>query len=113
MLDGLGYFFRSENDGLRIMEKSKMVMKNVKKNDLYMLEGSSIHVSVVIPIISQVDRNKLWHLKLGHMSFKGMQEVSKQGLLCGDKIHELEFNENYIFGNAHKSKFTKGIHVAK
>lgn len=59
MLDSLGYFFRSENDDLRIMEKFKMVMKNVKKNDFYMLEGSSIPVSVVIPIISKVDRNKL------------------------------------------------------
>lgn len=59
MLDSLGYFFRSENDGLRIMEKSKMVMKNVKKNDFYMLEGSSIPVSVVIPVIYEVDRKQV------------------------------------------------------
>ena len=42
-----------------------------------------------------------------------MQELSKQGLLCGDNIGELDFCENCIFGKAHRSKFPKGMHVSK
>ena len=40
MLDGMGYSFKSENSGLKIMNETEMVMKRVKKNDLYVLEGS-------------------------------------------------------------------------
>ena len=42
-----------------------------------------------------------------------MQELSKQGLLCGDKIDELYFCDNCIFGKAHRSKFLKGMHISK
>ena len=64
-----------------------------------MLEGSLVSVSAAMPAISDVDRTVLWHLRLGHMSIRGMQELSKKGLLCGDKIDELDFCENCIFGN--------------
>lgn len=40
-----------------------------------------------MPAVSDIDITKLWHLKLEHMSVKGMQELSKQGLLSHDKIH--------------------------
>ena len=50
---------------------------------------------------------------LGCISVKGMQKLNKQGLFCGDKIHELELSENDIFGRAHWSKFTKGLHTSK
>ncbi|KAH9697399.1 hypothetical protein KPL71_023589 [Citrus sinensis] len=113
MLDGMGYSFKSENSGLKIMKGTEMVMKGVKKNGLYVLEGSSVPGSAAMPAVSDVNRTMLWHLRLGHMSIRGMQELSKQGLLCGDNIDELDFCENCIFGKAHRSKFTKGIHVSK
>ncbi|KAH9762289.1 hypothetical protein KPL70_000762 [Citrus sinensis] len=113
MLDGMGYHFKSENSGLKIMKGTEMVMKGVKKNGLYVLEGSSMPGSVAMPAVSDVNITMLWHLRLGHMSIRGMQELSKQGLLCGDNIDELDFCENCIFGKAHRSKFTKGIHVSK
>lgn len=68
---------------------------------------SSLHIAI------DVDKIKLWHLRLGHMNVKGMQELSKQGLLCGDKIKELEFCENCIFGKAHGTKLDKGLHKSK
>lgn len=34
MLDGLGYFFKSDNGGLRIMKGTELVMKGVKNNGL-------------------------------------------------------------------------------
>ena len=59
------------------MKGTEMIMKGVKKNGLYMLEGSSVPVSAAISIVSDVDRTMLWYLRLGHMSTKGMQELSK------------------------------------
>ncbi|KAH9800568.1 hypothetical protein KPL71_000711 [Citrus sinensis] len=113
MLDGMGYSFKSENGGLKIMNGTEIVMKGVKKNGLYVLEGSSVPGTAAMPVVSDVNRTMLWHLRLGHMSIRGMQELSKQGLLCGDNIDELDFCENCIFGKAHRSKFTKGMHVSK
>ncbi|KAH9680375.1 Integrase catalytic domain-containing protein [Citrus sinensis] len=113
MLDSMGYCFKSEYGGLKIMKGTEMIMKGVNKNGLYVLEGSSVPVSAAMLVVSDVDRTMLWHLKLGHMSIRGMQALSKQGLLSGDRIDELDFSENCIFGKAHRSKFPKGMHISK
>ena len=47
------------------------------------------------------------------MSMKGLQELEKQGLLCGDKISNLDFCENCVFGKTHSAKFPKGVHMSK
>lgn len=51
LLDGLGYFFRSKNGGLKIIKRIEVVIKGVKKHDLYVLEGSSISVSTAILVV--------------------------------------------------------------
>ncbi|KAH9763605.1 hypothetical protein KPL70_001228 [Citrus sinensis] len=113
MLDSMRYCFKYENGGLKIIKGTEMIMKGVKKNGLYVLEWSSVPVSAVMPAVSDVDRTMLWHLRLSHMSIRGIQELSKQGLLCGDRIDELDFCENCIFDKAHRSKFPKGMHISK
>lgn len=47
------------------------------------------------------------------MSVKGLEELDRQGLLCGHKINSLEFCENCIFGKADRAKFPKGVHISK
>ncbi|KAH9669014.1 hypothetical protein KPL70_021617 [Citrus sinensis] len=113
MLDSLGYFFKSRIGGLEIRKGTEIVMKGVKENGLYVLQGSSVPVQEGVSAVSEEDRTKLWHLRLGHMSIKGLQELSKQGLLGGDRIQQLEFCENCIFGKSHRSKFNKGEHMSK
>ncbi|KAH9681558.1 CCHC-type domain-containing protein [Citrus sinensis] len=81
MLDSLGYFFKSRSGGLEIRKGIEIVMKRVKENGLYVLQGSSVPIQEGISAVSEEDRTKLWHLRLGHMSIKGLQELSKQGLL--------------------------------
>ena len=108
MLDSTWYFFKFENSGLKIMKRTEMVMKGIKKNGLYILEGSSVLVSTIMTTISELDRTMLWHLRPDHMSIRGMQKLSIQGLLCGDKIIELDLCENCIFSKAHMSNLLKG-----
>lgn len=115
MLDSSRYFFKSYHSSLKIMKNTDVVMKSVKKNGLYALEGLFVTMLSTLHIEPNVDKAKLWHLRLGHINTKGMQELSKQGLMYvyGDKIKELDFCENYIFGKAHRVKFEKGLHKAK
>ncbi|KAH9659867.1 hypothetical protein KPL70_024018 [Citrus sinensis] len=113
MLDNLRYFFKSRSGGLEIRKGTELVMKRVKENGLYVLQGSSVPVLEGVSAVSEEAKTKLWHLRLGHMSIKGLQELSKQGLLGEDRIQQLEFCENCIFGKSHRSKFNKGEHMSK
>ncbi|KAH9686485.1 Integrase catalytic domain-containing protein [Citrus sinensis] len=113
MLDSSCYIFKSDHEGLKVMKNSSIVMKGVKNNGLYMLEGSLVPMLSALHVISDVDKAKMWHLRLGHMSAKGLQELSKRGLLCGDKVEELKFCENCIFGKAHIMKFERELHKSK
>ncbi|KAH9781781.1 hypothetical protein KPL71_008610 [Citrus sinensis] len=113
MLDSSAYVFKSDHGGLKIMKNSSIVIKEVQNNRLYVLEGSSVPVLSSLHVSSDVDKAKMWHLRLGHMSAKSLQELSKRGLLCEDKVKELKFCENCIFGKAHRMKFERGLHKSK
>ncbi|KAK9190434.1 hypothetical protein WN943_019039 [Citrus x changshan-huyou] len=59
------------------------------------------------------DKTKLWHMRLGHMSQKGMKEQEKQGLFGHDQISQLEFCEKCVFGKATRLNFNTGKHETK
>ena len=52
-------------------------------------------------------------LGLGHMDEKGMQLLSKKGILFGVKIANLEFCEHCVMGKKHRLKFSRGAHITK
>ena len=55
-----------------------------------------------------MSRTELWHRRLGHVSEKGLVELCKQGLLCGDKVEKLNFSEYYVYDKAYRAKFGVG-----
>ena len=59
MLDSLGYFFKSESGGLEIRKGTEIVMKGVKENGLYVLQGSSVPIQEGTSAVSEEDRTKL------------------------------------------------------
>ncbi|KAJ4717199.1 Retrovirus-related Pol polyprotein from transposon TNT 1-94 [Melia azedarach] len=115
MLDNKGFSFQGEGGVLHVCKGSNVVLKGVKRGTLYFLQGSTLLSSVAVAS-SEIDKDnmtKLWHMRLGHMSARGMQILSKGDLLCGHKIKDLEFCEHCIFGKLHRSKFPKAIHRTK
>ena len=56
-----------------------MVLKGVQHGILYLLQGSTLSGSAVVASskIHKDDMIKLWHMRLGHMSERGMQTLSK------------------------------------
>ena len=93
---------------------SKDVYKGVKCSTLYVLQYSTLSCSAVVASseIQKDDMTKLWHMRPGHMSERGMQILSKADLLGGYKVN-LDFSEHCVFGKLHSSKFPKGIHITK
>ncbi|GJV27165.1 ubiquitin carboxyl-terminal hydrolase 12-like protein isoform X2 [Tanacetum coccineum] len=62
---------------------------------------------------SNSDLTKLWHMRLGHMSEKGMVILSKRGLLDNHKVANLEFCEHCVMGKQKRVSFSKAIHQTK
>ena len=55
----------------------------------------------------------MWHMRLGHISERGLQELSKNKLLGGDKLEPLEFCEQCAYGKVKRIKFETRIHQTK
>ncbi|KAK2985903.1 hypothetical protein RJ640_008119 [Escallonia rubra] len=101
---------------MRIMKGALIVMKGLKQNSLYLLQGSTVTGAAVAATSSSdidSDITKLWHIRLGHMSERGMDVLSKQGLLGSKKIGKLDFREHCVFGKQCKVKFSRTAHTTK
>ena len=54
----------------------------MRQGSLYILQGTTVTGEAnVVCNLSEDDQAKLWHMRLGHMSEKGMVMLSKRGLL--------------------------------
>uniref|UniRef100_UPI00144403F4 DDE-type integrase/transposase/recombinase n=1 Tax=Acinetobacter indicus TaxID=756892 RepID=UPI00144403F4 len=51
--------------------------------------------------------------RLGHVSDRGLKELGKQGLFGKDKLDDLEFCENCIYGKSTRVKFTRSTEVTR
>ncbi|KAK3037860.1 hypothetical protein RJ639_031220 [Escallonia herrerae] len=66
---------------MRIMKGTLVVMKGFKQNSLYLLQGSTVTGAAATTLSFDIDSDttKLWHMRLGHTSERGMIVLSKQG----------------------------------
>nr|GEU39227.1 putative polyprotein [Tanacetum cinerariifolium] len=86
---------------------------DLKKNFISLGETITGSASVSCSEKSNSDLTKLWHMRLGHMSEKGMGILSKRGLLDNHKVANLEFCEHCIIGKQKRVSFSKAIHQTK
>ncbi|KAK2414224.1 cysteine-rich RECEPTOR kinase [Trifolium repens] len=110
MFDGLGYSTRIERGVMRISHGALVIAKGSKMNGLYILEGSTVISNACVTSVENADITKLWHLRLGHVSERGLVELAKQGLLGKEKLNKLDFCDNCTLGKQHKVKFGVGVH---
>ncbi|KAK2965966.1 hypothetical protein RJ640_018321 [Escallonia rubra] len=84
-------------DTMSADEKEEMHVLELRKNliSLGMLDsdGYSYQATAAAASSSDIDSDatKLWHMRLGHMSERGMDVLSKQGLLGSKKTGDLDF----------------------
>ncbi|KAK3039652.1 hypothetical protein RJ639_027243 [Escallonia herrerae] len=79
------------------------------------LRGSTVRGTAATTTSSDIDSDttKLWHMRLGHMSERGMDMQSKQGLLGSKKIWKLDSCEHCVFGKQCRVKFSRVVHTTK
>ena len=86
-----------------------VVMKGNMENGLYVLQGSTvIGLAVTVEEITNM-KPLLWHKHLGHVSERGLNELTKQGLLSKEKLGKLPFCASYSF-RKFQLKFNKVVH---
>ncbi|KAK3022873.1 hypothetical protein RJ639_045963 [Escallonia herrerae] len=114
-LDSNGCSYRAAGGVMRIMKGALVVMKGLKQNSLYLLQRSTVTGAATTASSSDIDSDttKLWHMHLGHMSERGMDVQSKQGLLGSKKIEKLDFYKHCVFGKQCRVKFSRAVHTTK
>ena len=114
-LDANGCKFSAEGGVLKVSKGALVVMKARKVGSLYVLHGLTVTASVAVSSSSMSDSDvtKLWHMRLGHMSEKGLTLLSKRGLLCGQSTGKMDFCEHCVFGKQKRLSFGTGIHKTK
>ncbi|KAK3016961.1 hypothetical protein RJ639_007857 [Escallonia herrerae] len=70
-------------------------------------------VTALSSVYIDSDTTKLWHIPLGHMSERGMDVLSKQGLLGSKKTKKLDFCEHCVFRKQCRVKFSWAVHTTK
>lgn len=55
----------------------------------------------------------LWHRRLGHKNWNGLQQLKKQGLINSKQLKDLELGENCVLGKTHRLSFKAAIHRTK
>ncbi|KAK3004470.1 hypothetical protein RJ639_018471 [Escallonia herrerae] len=82
-LNSNDYNYRASGRVMRIIKGALVFMKGLKQNRFYFLQGSAVTEGTKLASSSGIDSDttKLWHMRLGHMSEKGMDALSKQELI--------------------------------
>ena len=86
---------------LKATSGALVMLKGVRKNNLYYYQGSTVVGTVSTTTSStkkDVEAMKLCHMRLGHAGEKSLQILAKQGLLKGMKACKLEFCEHCVLG---------------
>jgi len=73
---------------------------------LYKLIGSFI-IGDTSATNEKEDTTRLWHMRLGHMSERGLQVLHKKSALPGIKYFKLDLCKFFIMGRQHRVVFSK------
>ncbi|KAK3006561.1 hypothetical protein RJ639_015634 [Escallonia herrerae] len=114
-LNSNGCSYRAASRVMRIMKDALVVMKGLKQNSLYWLQCSTVTRAAAGASSSDIDSDttELWHIPLGHMSERGMDVLSKQGLLGSKKTGKLDFYEHCVFEKQCRVKFSRAVNSTK
>ncbi|KAE8705298.1 Mitogen-activated protein kinase kinase kinase YODA [Hibiscus syriacus] len=94
-----------DRETIRIVKGALTVMKGkMTAGNIYRLLGSTIEGGVH-SVESCDDTTKLWHMRLAHLSERGMIKLHKRNLLHGIKSCKLDFCKYCVLGKQTKVRF--------
>ena len=116
VLDNSGYKVTIESGALKVVRGAFLAMKGTRQGNLCFLDGHTVTGRAAVAKASDneaPDSSQLWHMRLGHVGEKALQNLVKQGLLKGAKSGKLDFCEHCVLGKQTRVKFGTAIHSTK
>lgn len=102
--------FSTQGGVMKVTKSALIVMKTCRYGSLYVLQGHTVTCSVTVSSsLSDSDFTQLRHMRLGHMSEKGMDILSKCGLLTPG-TGKLKFCEHCVYEKQKKVSFSTTPH---
>ncbi|KAE8721509.1 hypothetical protein F3Y22_tig00015910pilonHSYRG00102 [Hibiscus syriacus] len=102
-----------DRETIRIVKGALTVMKGkMTAGNIYRLLGSTV-AGGVHSVESCDDTTKLWHMRLAHLSERGMAELHKRNLLHGVKSCKLDFCKYCVLGKQTKVHFKTAKHTTQ
>lgn len=89
-------------DFLKVFRGALVVIKGKLINSLYHLQGSTIlgSANVSSTVDSDAASTQLWHMCLGHMSERGLTELSKRGCVVRRQVNWISFSIVFMANSA-------------
>lgn len=83
----------------------QVIMVKMTANKMFPINISSMENFGLVT--TEQDTSTLWHLRYGHLSSKGLNLISKKGMVLGlPQIELLEVCEVCIYGKQHRRSFS-------
>ncbi|KAE8674058.1 hypothetical protein F3Y22_tig00111769pilonHSYRG00329 [Hibiscus syriacus] len=102
-----------DRETIRIVKGALTVMKGkMTAGNIYRLLGSTV-AGGVHSVESCDNTTKLWHMRLAHLSERGMAELHKRNLLHGVKSCKLDFCKYCVLGKQTKVRFKTAKHTTQ
>ena len=103
---------------MKVVSGSLVVMKGIRQsNCLYNLVGSTVTGDAAVGVNGSgkdpTECTKIWHMRLGHMSEKGLSLLGKNGLLKDMEKPCMEFCEHCVYGKAYRVSFASSQHSSR
>ncbi|GKV08223.1 hypothetical protein SLEP1_g19888 [Rubroshorea leprosula] len=91
-LDSKGCRYFCAGGVLKVSKGALVILKGKKVGGLYHLQGSTVNGTCAVSTSSSPNKDvtRLWHMRLGHMSERGMMELSKRGCSLAKEFIELK-----------------------
>lgn len=108
-LDKLGFTHVGADGRIKFQKNGKLALQVILRNGLYILDGETV-TEEVCQAESSKSQISIWHSRLGHMSYKNLQVLVKQGVLSKKDIGKEVFCEHCVVGKAKRVSFESGRH---
>ena len=110
-LASMGCKVTLEKDGLKVSRGALILMKGDMFRNLYLLKGTTVLGETCVGVDSSraLDATRLWHLRLGHISEKGLELLRGRKMIKGN-FDKLDFCQECVLGKQTKVSFGVGLH---
>lgn len=113
-LDSKGCVIQAEGGALKVKRGSMVILRGTKlPNNLYRLKGNTVVGGAAVSTEPEIDELQLWHMRLGHMSQRGMEELHRRKLLKGVHGCKLGFCKYCVMGKQTRVQFTISTNKSK